>query len=624
MSSADSPQVESSAAEPPISSSSGRDSSFTPHPNWRWFWLALGIVSVPLLVPYLMTLWANPSYHYMPFVFGIVGWLAYQRSDGHLYPPRGTTSWLAIAFGLFLVVFGAVLKFPWFGGVAFVIFAAAMLRSMRGPSDRSLLVLALPLLLIIQLVRLDTLLVIRLQRITTWMSSVLLDGLAIPHAVANNVIQLADRELFVAEACSGIQSVFTLAFLALAVVAWRRRRIWTAPIYLAIACLLAVFSNVMRVTVVAVAESSYQIDLAQGWPHELLGYIALALSFGFLLSFDYLITTMFHEVADESDYNPLVNAWNWIAVRQGDEDGSRSTQRETVQWNESDRKGFLFEKAQGLVLNRNAQIAFLVVIVLIGGLSIYQVASSRRPEDRVQGETDLVFDPPSDLIGALQTLTVVGHISNRNYEVPYLGANSDVWECSWDDMTAQIVLSQPHQGWHELCDCYERLDWDLLDRDIKSPDAMDSFEVEARNPDALNTTYVVARFKQGPTARGYLLFSGIGSDGTLIDAPNSLAAFTHRVWNRIDSTGVWDQNEVLMFQMWVIVPDKLDPKRLSALEQDFIAMRAKIADEIAANAGRQLPSVNTPKTESNPTAAIQTQVESEVAAGNAQATAEVH
>ncbi|OYP34406.1 exosortase U [Rhodopirellula sp. MGV] len=594
MSSADSAQAGSSVNDEhlnPAPSSAGSDQQTigSPHSNWRWFWLALGIVSVPLLVPYLVTLWANTTYHYIPFAVAVVVWLAYQRSDGVFYPPRGTASWAAVGIGLLLVVAGAILKFPWFGAVACVLFATSLLRAMRGPHDRTLLVLALPLWSAIQLIRLDALLVIRLQRITTWMSSVLLDAVAIPHAVTNNVIQLADRELFVAEACSGIQSVFTLGFLALTVVAWKKRRVWTAPIYLGIACLLALFSNVVRVTVVALAASWYQIDLAEGWPHELLGYLALGLAFAFLLSFDFLMVTLFHVVPDETEFNPLVSVWNRIAIRDSEEEGGRMTQRDTNTWIEQDRRGMFFETAQSLVRNRNAQIGFLCVMVVVGGLSIFQVITSRRPEDRVSGETDLVFDPPSDLVSALQSLSVVNHVANRNYEVPYLGANSDVWECSWEDMTAQIVLSQPHKGWHELCDCYERLDWMLLDRDIKSPTDFETLEIESQNPDALRTTYVLARFKQGPSARGYLLFSGIGSDGTLLDAPNSLAAFSHRVWNRIDSTGVWDQNEVLMFQMWVIVPDKIEPKRLLALEEDFIAMRAKIADAIAINAGRIRP-----------------------------------
>ena len=66
--------------------------------------------------------------------------------------------------------------------------------------------LALPLVMLINLpLGYDQLLTMRLQQITSGLSSVMLDVLAIPHALNNNVIQLATRELFVAEACSGLQ-----------------------------------------------------------------------------------------------------------------------------------------------------------------------------------------------------------------------------------------------------------------------------------------------------------------------------------------------------------------------------------------------------------------------------------
>ena len=138
-------------------------------------------------------------------------WLSgLQRSDGRLYPPRSWFSWCAIGFACLLIVGSAVIQFPWFAAVGFVIMAACCLAAMRGPEDRSLLVVALPLATFIQLPRADVILTQRLQSVTTWMSSVLLDITAIPHAVSNRVIQLKDRDLFVAEACSGIQSVFTL------------------------------------------------------------------------------------------------------------------------------------------------------------------------------------------------------------------------------------------------------------------------------------------------------------------------------------------------------------------------------------------------------------------------------
>ena len=195
-----------------------------PHPNWRWFWLGLFLAVAPLLVPYFIGMWGKPTYRYFPFAIAAVVWLTYLRFDGYFYPPRGWFSWGAIGFALLLTAFGTVVQFPWFAAVAFAILCATMLYAMRGPEDSTLLVLVLPLLTIVQLIRADTLLVLWLQNVTTWMSSVLLDTLAVPHAVTNNVIQLADRELFVAEACSGIQSVFTLSFLAFLMIAWRQRR----------------------------------------------------------------------------------------------------------------------------------------------------------------------------------------------------------------------------------------------------------------------------------------------------------------------------------------------------------------------------------------------------------------
>jgi exosortase len=572
-----------------------------PNPNWRWFWLGLLLAVAPLLIPYFIGMWSNPTYRYFPFAIAAVGWLAYLRGDGHFYPPRGWLSWTVIAFGVLLILAGTIFRFPWFASVAFVCFAAAMLYAMRGPHDKSLILLALPLLSVVQLVRADTLLVRSLQSITSWMSSVLLDALAVPHAIANNVIQLSDRELFVAEACSGIQSVFTLGFLALLMIAWRRRRAWMAPIYLGIACLLAVFANVIRVTVVALAASTYGADLAQGWAHDLLGYFALAMAFAFLLSFDYLIATLLHQMPDETEFNPLVEAWNYCALKSNDEFGYRNTRGKLETPDQHDEGSGTWAWTQSLVENRTAQISFAVLAGLLCVMSLVQVVRSRRPADMIQSDKALVFDPPPDLIDeSLSVLTVLEHVSNRGYENPRLGANSDIWECESADGTVQFVLSQPHQGWHELCNCYERLDWMLLDRDIRSPDDFEKLEITARSPDALTSTYVVARFKRGPSAYAYLMFAGIGSDGTLVDAPDTFSAFTHRVWNRIDTTGVWDQSEVIMLQMWVTTPEKIKPRRLKQLEEEFVSVRARVADAIAENAGRVLPQ-QTKLTRTSPT-----------------------
>jgi exosortase len=133
------------------------------------------------------------------------------------------------------VLFGILIASPWVCTVAMLLFFLSFFASARDFDGRSLVDLALPLVMVINLpLGYDQLLSIRLQQVTTALSSVVLDVLAIPHAVSNNVIRLASRELFVAEACSGIQSVFTLMFLATLLVSFCRRPIWVTPIYVAI------------------------------------------------------------------------------------------------------------------------------------------------------------------------------------------------------------------------------------------------------------------------------------------------------------------------------------------------------------------------------------------------------
>ncbi|MEM6365943.1 MAG: exosortase U, partial [Planctomycetota bacterium] len=491
-------------AEPTLGTaldSAAEKSDGLPHPAWRWFWVALILTAVPLLIPYFGGLWIRATYRYYPFAILGAVYLAYLRSDGKFYAPRSAWSWAAIATGLFLVMVAGVLQFTWFSAIAFVIFCTAMLSAMRGEDDESLIIVALPLFSVIRLIRLDDVLVLQLQRITTWMSSVLLDVLAVPHAVANNVIRLADRELFVAQACSGIQSVFTLGFLALMVVAWRRRRVWMAPIYLLIACLLAIFANVVRVTVVAFAATNLGFDLAEGWPHELLGYFSLGIAFGFLISFDHLVSTVLHRVPEETDFNPFVKAWNYLSLPETEE--GRLTQRDMRDLTTRDQRSAAYRMAQHWVGLKPVQYGFLAIATMLFTYGSFQLAQSRKPISLVAGTESLVFDPPDDLLDdSVSTLTVIEHVTSRGFELPGLGANSDIWECEWEDGDVKFVLSQPHQGWHELCDCYERLQWNLLDRAIRSPEDFETIEIEAKSPDALKSTYVLARFRQGPAAYG--------------------------------------------------------------------------------------------------------------------------
>jgi hypothetical protein len=81
----------------------------------------------------------------------------------------------------------------------------------------------LPLLLVRPPGKLDTFALHWLQENTTWLASRVLEALRRLHLHRGNIIELPDRPILVEEACSRVQSLFTVLFLAAFIVCWDRR-----------------------------------------------------------------------------------------------------------------------------------------------------------------------------------------------------------------------------------------------------------------------------------------------------------------------------------------------------------------------------------------------------------------
>lgn len=556
--------------------------------RWRAFWLACFVMTVPMLIPYLAGMWDFEHYQYFPFTFLAVGYLVYARWDRTFFGPRGWLGWVLVGLALLLVIGSLQIPSAWLAGVGFVVLSFACLGALRGPDDRSLLVVGLPLLMLIQLpVGLDRLLILRLQGATTELASVCLDVFGVPHAVAGNIIQLSGRELFVAEACSGIQSVFTLAFLACVLVAWNRRRLWLTPLYLVIAGLLAVAGNVLRVTTVALAESLWEMDLADGWRHDLLGYVALAIAAMLLVSFDQLIAMFLHPAtgAGETVHNPIIRGWNFAVAGWNltdDEVGYGYGANPERSPSEPIRQPWLDRVVFGTVAWKYA--LGLVALVTLGGVAqAMRVEVNRDPEPLIREYT--LIEPPADLLaGDYEVIKITDHTSVRGGVEPRLGQNADIWTCSIGDrgqLQGQFVLSQAYSGWHELCICYDNLDWDRIEREVGTVEPDSAAASADDNPDAptelMPESFVTARFNRPDGQYGYLLFTAVNADGTVPAPPSSLGALGARLFSRLERHGVVDQQDLVMFQLWVVTPGKLDSELLEQLRADFVRARGRVA-----------------------------------------------
>ncbi|TWT84827.1 Transmembrane exosortase [Planctomycetes bacterium CA13] len=601
-------------------------------------------------------MWRLEHYQYFPFALLAVAAMAYSRIDREqpIRGPQSLSMWIVLLFAAMMVFSSLAMSSTWLGAVAFVFIGIAFFGSQAGSAERTLIGLSVPLLMILRMpVGLDQMLVIRLQGVTTRLASVLLDVIGVTHAVQGNVIQLAGRELFVAEACSGIQSVFTLAFLAAVIIAYFRRRLWLTPVYLLIAVILAIAGNVVRVTTVAVAEYFWGIDLASGVGHDVVGYISLAIAGLMLLSFDQLVITVLHPAAmlgNDMSSNPILRVWDYFVSDPDSRiDYSRGVySRDTVEpMRSSGRESWLSSKKLDPILGNRvvwASMLGLSAILVVGASMRASNASIETPMASLLKE-NVIFKPDAKLLdGEIGALEFYEHLETRGGSNPRLGQNSDVWTCRFGENLAQFVVSQTYSGWHELCVCYEGMEWQLVERDVLAPDdtsidrstptelladvdtnstsnsneaiqgdvttETDTIDVlETMNdttPDDLSPedlSYVSAKFKRQDGNYGYLIFGAVYEDGTICPAPSNLGAYGSRFLSRLDLYGVVDQQDLVMVQLWYVSVGKLDNKKLKELRRGFELARQNVAAAMSKQAPLPQASIDPTKPSSFASAA---------------------
>jgi len=133
-----------------------------------------------------------------------------------------------------------------------------------------LLILLIPLPL-----GMDRELVQKLQQISSFRAGQILDALQVPHLMSGNVLELATRRFFVAEACSGISSIYLLAAAtATYVVVTEMRLVRAIPLLMSVFW-WSIVLNCTRIVLIAAVYFYYGWDLSTGWEHETLGIVLM-------------------------------------------------------------------------------------------------------------------------------------------------------------------------------------------------------------------------------------------------------------------------------------------------------------------------------------------------------------
>lgn len=541
-----------------------------PRTFWIAFWGTTALALLPFLIPYGITLSRQELYQYFPFVVLGIGYLVYFRWDRNIQGPSTTFNWSLVWLGLIVVVAATTIHSTWLGNIAFVCLSYAFLRSHNGLDGKSLGYLSLPLLMLVRIPQLHAnSLVTRLQGVTSQLSDLALDLMAVPHDSFGNRLRLPGKELFVAEACSGIQSAFTMCFVALLMIVWKRRQLLLTPVYVFFALVFAILANTVRVTAIAIADVWFGLDWTSGWIHDGVGYFSLATAIGAMWSFDKLLELIFHPVevsVSKRGANPISTAWNWLL-------GAKviSYEETGYSWNSAKESDSQLDEVQKVKQVERPRKAMLVVglasicgIIMLSGMALGR--SDFRP---ITSKEALLFDPPKDLLGnRVGVLSIGGHEVVRNGSDPQLGLHADVWQCNSSNAAGQLVMSQPYVGWHELCVCYEVQEWGL--------DKRYNLPVPAGKPVA------VGEFSKGEDMRGYLFFTAIDTDGNVPTPPSYtlfgrlMAPFIPLITDDYAETS--GSAQTVMLQLWTVSDRELQ-------ESEMVEIAKSIAD--AREAARQ-------------------------------------
>jgi exosortase len=115
----------------------------------------------------------------------------------------------------------------------------------------------------------------------------LLYGLGFPVGSSGVVIQIAQYELLVAAACSGLNSLITLSALCLFYVYLRNRNDLTAFLLMSLLVVpVAVFSNFVRVIILILITYYISESAAQGFLHDFAGLVTFAAALGAMFAIE--------------------------------------------------------------------------------------------------------------------------------------------------------------------------------------------------------------------------------------------------------------------------------------------------------------------------------------------------
>ena len=347
---------------------------------------------------------------------------------------------------------------PWLGYVAFVLTSAGAFWRFFGPAAHAALpAWAILLVLVRPPLNYDAAMVRSLQGVAASLASWFLDQLGVMHIRHGVALELPSQVLFVEEACSGAQSLFSSLFVAVLLAVWGGRGLVWSALLVAAAVGAAVLANAFRIVVTAFVLARYDVSLLEAPWHTLLGYATFALAVAAVLAFNRPLMFLLGPI--RSDVSPEPNMW--VRLWNGDADEA------AVPVDPPAKAGPRF----GVVLSAATLLAAVGAGYWLasGRLSFTRFAGSRT--EGAEEVIDSLDRFGKGTFGAdLRDWPVGAFEIVRRPEMHLFGAYTRQWDVASPAGTGVLTLDYPFPGWHDLRDCYANIGWFVAENWIAPTD----------------------------------------------------------------------------------------------------------------------------------------------------------
>ncbi len=268
-----------------------------------WLITALGLAAMYL--PSYWTaahgLWNTEDFGHGPIVLAVAVWLFWSVREKLVSAPVEPSSawaWSLLALGVFLYLFGRAFGISSAEFLSQPIVVASILVLLRGPG--ALRAAWFPVVYLVFMVPLPGTLVDLLTGPLKHGISVVvtefMHALGYPIARSGVMITIGQYQLLVADACSGLHSLFSLSALGtLFIYIMGRRNRWHNAWMLASIIPIALISNGVRVIVLVLVTYHFGDEAGQGFVHGAAGMVLMLVALMFLFALDTLLARIFFD-----------------------------------------------------------------------------------------------------------------------------------------------------------------------------------------------------------------------------------------------------------------------------------------------------------------------------------------